>query len=122
MREWLIRLYPRTWRRRYGEEFATLLEQRSLTLWDVFDIIRSALEAHWSVLPAIEPEDVMTADYLRMRILLVLVIGVVLVFRRFMRSDAVVFGFDLVGLVGLTCLVLGLILSYYRRSHIKRLS
>ena len=119
MRQWLIRLYPRLWRRRYADEFAALLEQRSLTVWDVFDIIRSALEAHWSVRRAIGTEDVMAADYLRMRILLLLAIGVVLVLRSFMRPDEVVFGFDLVGLVGLACLVLGLILSYHRRSHTK---
>ena len=117
-----MRLYPRSWRQRYADEFAALLEQRSLTVWDVFDIIRSALEAHWSVLPAIGTEDVMAADYLRLRILLLLAIGVVLVFRSFMRPEAIVFGFDLVGLVGLACLVLGLILSYQRRRYTKSLS
>lgn len=42
---WLIRLYPRRWRERYGEEFAALLADRSgpRATWD---IARGALDAH----------------------------------------------------------------------------
>ncbi len=43
---WLLRLYPRAWRRRYGEEFAALLEQQRLTPRLVLDVLRGALDAH----------------------------------------------------------------------------
>jgi hypothetical protein len=41
---WLTRLYPRPWRARYGQEFDALLEDATLTLLDVFGVVRSALE------------------------------------------------------------------------------
>lgn len=44
---WLLRLYPRTWRDRYGEEFAALLESQPLNLMDVFDVMMGALDARW---------------------------------------------------------------------------
>jgi hypothetical protein len=46
---WLVRLYPRAWRDRYGDEFAGLLAEiadtrvRPRMVWDV---IRGALDAH----------------------------------------------------------------------------
>lgn len=43
--KWLIRLYPRRWRERYGEEFAALLQARPARPRDILDIVRSALEA-----------------------------------------------------------------------------
>lgn len=43
---WLLRLYPRAWRRRYGDEFVALLEGRRLTPTVVFDVARGALDAH----------------------------------------------------------------------------
>lgn len=46
MKYWLIRLYPRSWRRRYETEFRALLDQHTLNVWDVADIVRGALDAH----------------------------------------------------------------------------
>ena len=46
MKDWLARLYPRAWRRRYGAEFAALLEQQSFTPGLVLDVARGALDAH----------------------------------------------------------------------------
>ncbi len=45
MRAALIRLYPARWRARYGDEFAAILEERSLGPYDVADIILGALDA-----------------------------------------------------------------------------
>jgi hypothetical protein len=45
MRAWLLRLYPRAWRQRYGAEFAALLEQQPLTPLAVVDVVRGALDA-----------------------------------------------------------------------------
>ena len=42
----LIALYPRDWRRRYGEELAALLETGGLSAWDRIDMIRGAVDAH----------------------------------------------------------------------------
>ncbi|HEV8190449.1 MAG TPA: ClpX C4-type zinc finger protein [Ktedonobacterales bacterium] len=42
----LLWLYPRSWRRRYGEEFAALLAQQRLTLNGVLDLARGAYDAH----------------------------------------------------------------------------
>ncbi len=41
----LLRLYPRAWRDRYGDEFEALLDQRSLRLRDGVDIVHGALDA-----------------------------------------------------------------------------
>jgi hypothetical protein len=41
----LVRLYPRAWRDRYGEEFLALLEARPPTAGDRFDILRGAVDA-----------------------------------------------------------------------------
>jgi hypothetical protein len=50
-RSWLLRLYPSSWRERYGDEFAALLDECPLTPFTVFDIVLGALDAH------IEPSD-----------------------------------------------------------------
>jgi hypothetical protein len=42
----LVRLYPRAWRERYGEEFVALLEERPASFADAFDILRGAFDAH----------------------------------------------------------------------------
>ncbi len=42
----LLRLYPRDWRARYGDEFRALLEARPLTLTDALDVALNALDAH----------------------------------------------------------------------------
>jgi hypothetical protein len=48
--KWLIRLYPRAWRERYGEEFEALLEQHHIRIRTLCDIAISALIARltWS--------------------------------------------------------------------------
>ena len=45
MRTLLIRCYPATWRERYGDEFASILEERPLGPFDVVDILLGALDA-----------------------------------------------------------------------------
>jgi hypothetical protein len=42
----LLRLYPARWRARYGDEFATVLEERPLGPFDVADVVLGALDAH----------------------------------------------------------------------------
>ena len=42
----LLVLYPAAWRRRYGDEFAALLEQTPLTFRTLFDVGVSAVDAH----------------------------------------------------------------------------
>jgi hypothetical protein len=41
----LLRLYPASWRTRYGDEFGALLEERRLGPFDVLDILLGALDA-----------------------------------------------------------------------------
>ena len=43
---WFLRLYPRAWRRRYGEEFAALLEQVPASPAVLLDVLRGAVDAH----------------------------------------------------------------------------
>ncbi len=46
-RHLLLRLYPRAWRERYGEELSAQLEaQRPLRIGDVADLVRAAFDAH----------------------------------------------------------------------------
>jgi hypothetical protein len=46
-RQLLLRLYPRAWRERYGEELSAQLEaERPLRLGVVADLVRGALDAH----------------------------------------------------------------------------
>jgi hypothetical protein len=42
----LLRLYPRAWRERYGEEFAELLAAHQASLWTLVDVLLGALDAH----------------------------------------------------------------------------
>jgi hypothetical protein len=42
----LLRLYPARWRARYGDEFASILEERTLGPFDVLDVALGALDAH----------------------------------------------------------------------------
>jgi hypothetical protein len=42
----LIRLYPASWRARYGDEFEAVLEEQPLGPFDVADILLAALDAH----------------------------------------------------------------------------
>ena len=41
----ILRLYPRAWRERYGDELAALLEEHPSSLADQIDLIRGALDA-----------------------------------------------------------------------------
>lgn len=51
----LIRLYPRPWRERYGEEFAALLEEQPLTPRNLWDLIGGAVDAHLSPQVQVQP-------------------------------------------------------------------
>ena len=46
IRKWLVRLYPRWWRERYGDEFEALLEECLHSPLDVLDIFLGALDTH----------------------------------------------------------------------------
>jgi hypothetical protein len=46
MKSFLIRLYPATWRARYGDEFESVLDEQPLGPFDVADILLAALDAH----------------------------------------------------------------------------
>jgi hypothetical protein len=52
---WLIWLYPRAWRQRYGAEFAALLERQRPTPRVVSDVLRGAWDAHCQPPPIHEP-------------------------------------------------------------------
>ncbi|HYN69293.1 MAG TPA: hypothetical protein VEX41_03675, partial [Candidatus Eisenbacteria bacterium] len=41
----LLHLYPASWRSRYGDEFAALLEERPLGPFDVADVMLGAIDA-----------------------------------------------------------------------------
>ena len=41
---WLLRLYPRTWRRRYGAEVAAILRGRGFSLQVAIDLIAGAVD------------------------------------------------------------------------------
>jgi hypothetical protein len=41
-----LRLYPRAWRERYGDEVALVLARHRVTLWTVFDMLLGAADAH----------------------------------------------------------------------------
>jgi len=60
----LLRLYPRDWRERYGDEFLALLESKPPDLLDRVDIVRGAVDArlHPQERPAGEPEPPPPAD------------------------------------------------------------
>lgn len=74
MKYWLIRLYPRSWRRRYETEFRALLEQHTLSFGDSFDILRGAFDAHWSahITPAEQKMTTVTLAFPRRTVMTVL--------------------------------------------------
>ncbi|HYM84052.1 MAG TPA: hypothetical protein VEY67_07880 [Candidatus Dormibacteraeota bacterium] len=49
---WLVAMYPRRWRDRYGAEFSALLESQPVTPSLVVDVLRGAAAAHATQLPA----------------------------------------------------------------------
>lgn len=50
----LLRLYPRHWRQRYGDELAALLEEQPAQLRIVLDVVRGALSQCLSPLTQVE--------------------------------------------------------------------
>jgi hypothetical protein len=50
IRPWLMRLYPLSWRNRFGAEFDALLEECLHSPLDVLDVILGALDAHLQLL------------------------------------------------------------------------
>lgn len=44
--QWLLHLYPPTWRARYGDEFAALLEQYPFSFMTIINVLLGALDAH----------------------------------------------------------------------------
>jgi hypothetical protein len=44
--QYLLRLYPRAWRKRYEEEVLAMLEQRPLSFADTLDLLTGACDAH----------------------------------------------------------------------------
>jgi len=50
IRAWLTRLYPPSWRNRYGAEFEALLEECLHSPLDVLDVILGAFDAHLQLL------------------------------------------------------------------------
>lgn len=42
----LLALYPKAWRDRYGDELASVLEERPASLRDRLDLVRGAIDAH----------------------------------------------------------------------------
>jgi hypothetical protein len=59
---WFARLYPRWWRARYDDEFNALLEDASITLLDVFGVVRSALEMRMKATAAPRIVDLASRD------------------------------------------------------------
>ena len=47
-RTWLLRLYPRAWRERYGEEFLATVGDGPVRLQQVIDIVAGAIDARLS--------------------------------------------------------------------------
>src|SRR5262249_44495021 len=47
----LVRLYPRRWRHRYGDEFTAMLEEAPLSSRMVIDVVRGAIAAHFDPYP-----------------------------------------------------------------------
>lgn len=43
--KWWLWLYPTRWRRRYGEEFAALIQDRGWSMVTGFDVVRSVVDA-----------------------------------------------------------------------------
>lgn len=43
---WLVRLYPKGWRERYGPEIEALTEHRPVTVRSILDLLRGVIDAH----------------------------------------------------------------------------
>jgi hypothetical protein len=71
LRLWLVQLYPRAWRQRYGEEFEALLERCLHSPLDVLDILLGALDAHLDFPPGMNWRLLNMNNKLRTAILIV---------------------------------------------------
>jgi hypothetical protein len=71
LRNWLVQLYPRPWRDRYGDEFEALLEQCLRSPLDVLDIFLGALDAHLDFSPGTNWRSMNMNNKLRTAILIV---------------------------------------------------
>ena len=69
--KWLVRLYPRAWRRQYEQEFTRLLEEYNSSFMTVLDVILGACDAHYQQWPT-------TRRFLRPNALII-TIGIVLI-------------------------------------------
>jgi hypothetical protein len=88
-RAWLVRLYPRGWRERYGREFEALLEECLHSPLDALDVALGALDAHLGIIRDINWRLMNMVNKLRTTILIVFAAYI----------GFVVAGFSLVGLV-----------------------
>lgn len=79
---WILRLYPRTWRERYEEEFLFVLQQCQPSWRDVLDILFCALTERWISFLRKENEDmnkyVTLYSSLRFLMLLAALLGIAL--------------------------------------------
>lgn len=63
----MLRLFPRPWRRRYGDEYLALLEELGPSTLVVLDTVRAALDAHLhpslgaEPAPSVDPDPVAAA-------------------------------------------------------------
>lgn len=67
----LVRLYPRAWRERYGEEFLALLEERPASVKDLLDVARGALDA-WLRPQVVSERKMVVVERMRGSVLVVL--------------------------------------------------
>jgi hypothetical protein len=61
---WLLKLYPRRWRERYGAELSEILAERSVTPVLLLDVALGALDAHTH--PMLEPHPAGGRAWLRL--------------------------------------------------------
>ena len=59
---WLLRLYPRAWRDRYGAEMSAMLEQMRLTPAAIIDLVAGAIDARVAPHVAAAPRTVSTSE------------------------------------------------------------
>lgn len=65
---WLVKLYPKGWRARYGEEFAEILASQRPSLGLVVDVVAGALDARFKpqrVTRTSQGEQTMTIDLMK---------------------------------------------------------
>jgi hypothetical protein len=66
---WLVRLYPKAWRERYGEEFSEVLAGQHASVGMIVDVLGGALDARLHpqvhVRSTAGKEDAMTADMMK---------------------------------------------------------